>query len=151
MEAGSTSIGDITEEVDLFEAFATHAETPKGVTAEHLSKVWRISHEDAARTLEVTSQLNKRSIDASLSRRFSTNDRMLRYKRIESLFYTDTFFSSKVVSKRGFSMMQLFVSDKGFVKVYGMRSQTEFIDALRLFCKEVGAPKAVIVDSHRSE
>ena len=47
--------------------------------------------------------------------------------------------------------MQLFVSDKEFVKVYGMRSQTEFIDALKLFCKEVGAPKAVIVDSHGAE
>ena len=48
-------------------------------------------------------------------------------------------------------MMQLFVSDKGFVKVYGMRSQSQFIDAVKLFCKEVGAPRAVIVDSHRSE
>ena len=48
-------------------------------------------------------------------------------------------------------MMQLFVSDKEFVKVYGMRSQTEFVDALGLFYKDVGAPKAIIVDSHRSE
>ena len=47
--------------------------------------------------------------------------------------------------------MQLFVSDKGFVKVYGMKSQTEFEDALRLFCKEVGAPRAIIVDPHRSQ
>ena len=62
--------------------------------------------------LDVTTQLNRRSIDASLSRRFSANDRMLRYKRINSLFYTDTFFSSKVTGKRGFTMMQLFVSDK---------------------------------------
>jgi len=151
MEAGSANVIELDEDVDLFEAFATHAETPKGVTAEHLSKVWRISHEEASRTLDVTSQHNRQSIDSSLSRRFSSNDRMLRYKRIDSLFYTDTFFSSKVVSQRGFSMMQLFVSDKGFVKVYGMRSQTEFLDALRLFCKEVGAPKAVIVDSHKSE
>ncbi len=93
MEVGSTSVSDTTKDVDLFETFATHAETPKGVTAEHLSKVWRISHEDAAKTLNVTTQLNKRSIDASLSHRFSTNNRMLRYKRIDSLFYTDTFFS----------------------------------------------------------
>ena len=48
-------------------------------------------------------------------------------------------------------MIQLFVSDKGFVKVYGMQPQTEFIDALKLFCKEVGAPKAVVVDSHGTE
>ena len=48
-------------------------------------------------------------------------------------------------------MMQLFVSDKGFVKVYGMKSEKEFLNALKLFCKEVGAPKAFIVDSDRTE
>ena len=48
-------------------------------------------------------------------------------------------------------MMQLFVSDKGFVKVYGMKSEKEFINALKLFCKEVGAPKAFIVDGAQVE
>ena len=113
--------------------------------AENLSKVWRISDEAAQQTLEVTTQLNKQDVNASLSRRFGTNNWMLRYKRISSLFYTDTFFSSKVISKRGFSMMQLFVSDKGFVKVYGMRSEKEFK------CIKVEAPKAIIVDSARTE
>ena len=47
--------------------------------------------------------------------------------------------------------MQLFVSDKGFVKVYGMKSEKEFINTLKLFCKEVGAPKAFIVDSARTD
>ena len=151
MEAGSISLcgDDFVDE--LFEASAAHVDTPKGVTAEQLSKVWRISHEDAKKTLDVTSQLNKQDADASLSRRFGTNDRMLRYKRIDAFFYTDTFYAKKVVSKRGYSMMQLFVSDKGFVKVYGMRSEKEFVDALKLFCKEVGAPKAMIVDPHRSQ
>ena len=44
-------------------------------------------------------------------------------------------------------MMQLFVIDKGFVKVYGMKPEKEFINAIKLFCKEVGAPKSFIVDS----
>ena len=48
-------------------------------------------------------------------------------------------------------MMQLFVSDKGFVKVYGMKSEKQFINALKLFCKAVGAPKAIIVDSAQTE
>ena len=76
---------------------------------------------------------------------------MLQYKRINSMFYTDTFFSKKVVSKRGFLMMQLPVSNKGYVRVYGMKSQTEFLNALKMFCKEVRAPTAVIVDLHRSQ
>jgi len=48
-------------------------------------------------------------------------------------------------------MMQLFVSDKGFVKVYGMKSTSDFLSAVRLFCKEVGAPNALIVDPHPAQ
>ena len=153
MEAGSVRLNDMFSEDDdlIFESSAAHVDTPKGVTAAQLSKVWCISEEDAKRTLDVTTQLNKQDADASLARRFGTNDRMLRYRRINSLFYTDTFYSKKVISKRGYSMMQLFVSDKGFVKVYGMKSEREFPDALKLFCKEVGAPTAIVVDPHQSQ
>ena len=67
MEAGSTNVQDITEDDGIFELSAAHAETPKGITAQHLSNVWRISHEEAVRTLDVTTQLNRQSMDASLS------------------------------------------------------------------------------------
>ena len=105
--------------------------------AEHLSKVLRIPEEVAQHKLDVTRQLNKQDADTSLSCSFGTNDRSLRYKIILYLFYTDTFFSKQVISKRGFSIMQLFVSDKVFFRVYGMKYEKEFIDALKLFCKEV--------------
>ena len=42
--------------------------------------------------------------------------------------------------------MQLFVSDKGFVKVYGMKSKGQFNLAFKLFTKEVGVPNAFILD-----
>jgi len=44
--------------------------------------------------------------------------------------------------------MQLLVSDKGFVKVYGM---SEFPEAQKLFAKKVGAPKEFVVDPHREQ
>ena len=43
-------------------------------------------------------------------------------------------------------MMQLFISNTGVVKVYGMKSETEIPNAVKLFCKEVGVPEAMIVD-----
>ena len=46
--------------------------------------------------------------------------------------------------------MQLFVSDKGYMKVYGMKSAKDFPQALKLFCKEVGVPRALVVDPHKS-
>ena len=62
------------EDDAIFELAAAHDEMPKGVTAGHLSKVWRISEEVAQRTLDVTTQLNKQDADTSFSRHFDTND-----------------------------------------------------------------------------
>ena len=131
---------------------ATHAERPKGVTAEHISKIWRISEEEARRTLEVTTQLNKQDAESTLSRNFGTNDRALRYRRISSMFFMDTFFATaKAKSIRGYTMMQLFVSDKGYTKVYGMSSTSQIPQAQRLFCKEVGVPNVFVCDPHSAQ
>ena len=113
--------------------------------------MWRVSNEVAQQTLDVTTHLNKQDSDSTLSSRFSTNDRMVRYKRLDSFFYIDTFYSKQVFSKQVFPMKQLFVSDKVFVRFYGMKSEKEFVKALNIFCKEVGAPKSFIVYHHLSQ
>ena len=48
-------------------------------------------------------------------------------------------------------MIQLFVSDDGFIKVYGMKLGTELLNTVKLFCKEAGVPKIVIVDSRSNK
>ena len=156
MAAGSTMPMQ-NEDLDnsLFvnlEASAADASRMGGVTKEHLAKVWRLNEDEARRTLEVTSQLCKRDANSTLSRQFGTNDRMLRYRRLNSTFFMDTFFvTKKAKSVRGFTMMQIFVSDKGFVKVYGMKSLTEIPAAIRLFAKEVGAPNCFVCDPHANQ
>ena len=47
--------------------------------------------------------------------------------------------------------MQIFVSDKGFVKVYPMKTQRDYPQALRLFAKDVGAPEILVCDPHTSQ
>ena len=42
--------------------------------------------------------------------------------------------------------MQLFVSDKGFVTLYHLKSKGQFKDALKLFSKEVGVPDRLVLD-----
>ena len=44
-------------------------------------------------------------------------------------------------------MLQLFVSDKGFIQVYTLKQKSDFKDALHLFCKEVGVPISLVVGS----
>jgi hypothetical protein len=132
-----------------FEAAAAHAEISKDVTKEMLAKVLQISEDEARRTLEVTTQLNRQGADTALLRWAGTNDRMLCYKRIQSMIFMDTFFVTKrAKSVRGFTMMQIFVSDKGFVKVYVMTSQTEIPKAMKLFAKEVGARRMLLFAIH---
>ena len=123
---------------------ATHASKPKGINKEHIMKIWRVSEDEAWRTLEVTTQLKMQDAESNLPRALSTNDWMLHYRRINSFFFTDNFFGKKRI--RGYTCMQLFVSDKGFVKVYGMKIKGQFTLALKLFTKEVGVPNAFILN-----
>ena len=110
-----------------------------------LSNIWTISREMSVNTIALTSQLNREGENTSLARNLGTNDRMLRYRRIKSHFFTDTFFVNKEVnSTRGHTCMQIFVSDKGFVKVYPMNLQRDYPAALRQFAKDVGAPEILV-------
>ena len=156
MAMGSTTIDNSS--CELFEATvtaevdATTAGKAKGITADALSKIWRIDHKTAEQTIAATSQLNRQSDSTSLTRNFGTNDRMLRYRRIKSWFYTDTFFvTKKGRSTRGYTCMQVFVSDKGFVKVYPMEHVRDFPKALKMFAKDVGAPEVLVADPHPSQ
>jgi hypothetical protein len=123
------------------------ASKPHSITPQFLSKIWNIKPDLASKTLDQTTQLNRQGGDNQLSRQFSTNDRMLRYRRIKSQFYTDTFFvTDKGKSLRGNKCAQLFVSDKGYVAIYPMESKGSFKDALHQFCKEIGVPESLILD-----
>ena len=135
MALGSVSMDDAA--CDMFEthtlevfatAFATiHAVSAgrsKGVSAEHLAKIWCIPHDDAARTLGVTTQSLRHDPDSSLSRNVGTNDRAVRYRKIKSFFFMDTLFvTAAAKSSRGNICAQLFVSDRGFVAFYPMKKQ----------------------------
>ena len=59
---------------------AALARRPKGIDAEHLSKIWRIDQKQVKRTLKITSQHSHQADDPTLSRNYGTNDRMLQYK-----------------------------------------------------------------------
>ena len=84
------------------EISSTTAGRPKGVTADMLSKIWNISHEMAEKNIQITSQLNREGENTSLERNIGTNDRMLRYRRLKSHLFTDTFFvTKKARSTRG--------------------------------------------------
>ena len=129
---------------------AISADKSAGISPEMLAKVWCIPENLAKCAVDQNTQLCRHNADNHLSRHLSTNDRMLRYRRLQSIFYTDTMFALKHRSTRGNACCQIFVSDKGFVAIYPMKSQKEFPTALHWFCKQVGVPDTMVVDGHRS-
>ena len=135
--------------------FSTLASNPKGVSADQLSKIWRISQEEAELTLQQTTQLGRFSADNTLAREVGTSDRALRYKRfIDTVFYTDTLHvTGEAKSTRQFKYAQVYVSDKGFIHVHFMKSlnQASYMEALRSFCKEVGVPTTLVCDPHATQ
>lgn len=132
----------------LDDFFASISSFAKGPTPDHLSKVWRISHEEAKRTLDNTTTNLLQPTHAALTKNYTTNDRMLRYKRISEYFFMDTFFATgkKGKSSRGHTCCQLFVTDKGFVYVVPMQRKGDVLQAMKQFAKEIGAPDAFVCD-----
>lgn len=131
---------------------AMRADKTERASPEFLSKIWSIKIDEVEKALEQNTILYNRSAANDLSRRAVNSDRRTRYRRIRSNFFTDTFFvDKKATTKDGFNCMQLFVSDKGFVAVYPMKSKSDFPKALKLFCKEVGVPERLVVDGAREQ
>ena len=99
----------------------------KGIWPIDLAKVWGVYIETARITLEVTTQIRQQDADSTLYRNFSTNDQMLRYKRIKCYFFTGTYFVTvKSKSTRGNTCMKLFISDKSFVYFFPMKKKGSF-------------------------
>ena len=148
------SVGALSgEDFDDFEIFAAHQDKPKGITKERLAKVFRIDEDIARRTIDVTTQRVKRSKDPTLDRRYSTNDRVLRYKRLNTFFFTDTFFATSKGGKssRGNTCVQLFVTDKGYVCLIPMKKEADAHKAYRQFFKRIGVPDAIISDGAKAQ
>eukprot|EP00957_Ditylum_brightwellii_P123540 9419589-Ditylum_brightwellii.AAC.1 len=66
----------LSGEINLDEVMtsATHAGKPKDINPTHLSKVLKISHEQAVNTIDATTQHSQRMDDPKISRNYGTND-----------------------------------------------------------------------------
>ena len=134
---------------DTIMVSAAHGGTSQGVKASHLSKIWRIDADTAKKTIDITTQKSIRKDNPKLSRNYGTNDRMLRYKHLKEYFFMDTLFatSKSKKSSRGHTCVQLFVTDKGFVYVVPMTTESEVLQAVKQFAKAIGVPDAIICDA----
>ena len=74
------------EDMDAFFASGVHGGPEVSIDARHLLKVWRISYKDFKRTIDATTQHGTHHRNPAMNQNYTTNDRMLRYRRINQYF-----------------------------------------------------------------
>ena len=111
-------------------------------------EIWVVSEELTSKYIEKSTQLCKHNSDNSLSRKFSTINIMLRYRRINSVFFTDTLLAQTTPSTCVNKYAHIYVSEKGLVMIYPMKYQSEFNDTLHCFCKDIRVPVYLVMDGH---
>jgi hypothetical protein len=103
-----------------------------GIDAATLAKNWGVGIEAAKRTHLVTTPRGiRRMIHPSLTKRYKTNYRQLRYRRLPVTMYTDTMYST-VLSRQKNKTAQIFTTDFGFVRAFPMKLESEAHEALSL-------------------
>jgi len=106
-----------------------------------LAARWMILPDRAKCTVVMTTQRGVRTcLHSTLSHRFPTNDRMLRYKRLPHTMFTDTIFAS-TVSRQGNKMAQIHSTSFGWARVHPMNQKGEAHETLSLMFHRDGVPR----------
>ena len=114
-----------------------------------LAKRWGIGLEAAKHTIARTTQRGVRTVlHPTLSRRFRTNDRQLRYRRLPIDVFTDTMFSTAdKKSRRQNTCAQIFYARNGWCRAFPMRLKSQAHEALSLLFARDGVPRTMIGDN----
>jgi hypothetical protein len=122
-----------------------------GVDSATLANNWGIVIEAAKRTSLVTTQREmKRMIHPSLTKRYKTNDRQLRYRRLPVTMYTDAMYS-KILSRQDNKAAQIFCTDFGFVRAFPMKKEKEAHEALSLLFHRDGFFNVTVMDGAKAQ
>ena len=117
------------------------------VNATTLATRWGIGIESARRTLECTEQSAVRAYTSKLTRRYRTNDRKLRYRRLTTAMFSDTMKANVASWFRGNVYGQVFCTNFHWCRIFPMKAKSDAHKALPLLFNETGVPHTMIVDN----
>jgi hypothetical protein len=116
-----------------------------------LARNWGIDKATAFRTVNATTQRGIRTLlHPTLSRRFRTNDRQLRYRRLPVDCFTDTLLS-KTASRRNNRYAQIFATADGWCRAYPMKVKSEAHEGLSLLFQREGVPSTMVMDGAQEQ
>ena len=84
-----------------------------------------------------------------MSRRFRTNDRQLRYRRIAHDLFTDTLEATVPSWFRQNRYAQVFAMRFGWTRVFPMKHKSDAHEGLSLLAQHGGVPLAIIMDGSK--
>jgi len=130
---------------------STTTSTRRGLSPAKLAKTWNIPLKQAENTIRVTTQRGVRHIaNPAISRRFRTNDRMMRYRKTGHTVFTDT-LKSTVISRRQNTHAQVYCTDFGWTRAYPMEKESQAHHTLSKFFKDVGVPNKMVMDGAKAQ
>jgi hypothetical protein len=91
-----------------------------------------------------------RMVHPSLTKRYKTNDRQLRYCRLPVTMYTDTMYLT-ILSRQQNKAAQIFTTDFGFVRAFPMKLESESHEALLLIFHRDGVPNVMVMDGSKAQ
>jgi len=113
-----------------------------------LAKRWGVGVGTAKRTIDATTQLTVRNLtNPTLSRRFATNDKLLRFRRLSCKMYTDTLVAKTKSWLRGNKYGQVYVTDFGWIGFYAMQRKSNVPDTLVELAHDKGVPTHFVMDN----
>jgi hypothetical protein len=130
-----------------------HIQTRKTAPIAHmtLASRWMISPEKAKRTVQRRTQRRVRTcLNPTLARRFPTNDRMLRYKRLPHRVFTDTMFAG-TTSKQGNKCAQAYATSFGWSQAHPLTTNGDAHESLSLLFHRDGIPPTMILDGSKEQ
>ena len=117
-----------------------------------LAKRWGIGIGTAKKTIDATTQYVVRSMaNPTLTRRFATNDKLLRFRRLNCKMYTDTMKAKKKSWYRANLYGQVYTTDFGWVGFYPMQSKSQTPETLVELAHDKGIPYKLVMDNAKEQ
>jgi hypothetical protein len=132
--------------------YNTSTKRKNAITAEQLATTWNIGIEAAKKTIRSTTQQGINLVaNLDIAQKFTTNDCQLRYRRLRTTLFSDTYFDASVKSRNGNSCAQIFCDNTGWTRTNPMLSKAQAHGALSLLFSRDGAPDTLVVDGAQKQ
>jgi hypothetical protein len=97
-----------------------------------------------------TQRVIRRMIHPSLTKRYKTNDKQLRYRRLPVTVFTDTMYST-ISSRQQNKAAHIFCTEFGFVRAFPMKKESGAHEDLSLLFHRDGVPNVMVMDGSKAK